>query len=245
MLAPRGWDDLFINGWDAEALKQLLGESGRFPSTSKRGLLFSGPYGTGKTTAALMVATLMEYGRAEEWSRDDYSWGYEFQGEFIHCCGDIQGPQITPHHIEFTSCGEIHANAVGSHLDDLRRRSFQGYGAGTFHASDRSHFILDELDCWSISTQEKLKGWMTNCPKWVVFYFTTNHPQKIERGVQDRCYNFQMKGASPQQRHQTILRDFPSLARVDQKKLLNKVSQRPSWRACEELAVETELKLGS
>jgi len=242
MLAPRGWDDLFIKGWDATALKQLLGGSRRFPSASKRGLLFSGPYGTGKTVASLMIASLMEYEKSELVFKDDLSWGYRYQGEFIHCCGDPKGEQTEPFQVEFTSCGEIHGNAVASHLDALTRRA-SSYGAGLFHGSDKSHFILDELDCWGISAQEKLKGWMTNSPPWVVFYLTTNHPQKIDGGVMDRCYQFKMEGGSPQKRQQMLISEFPFLARLDQERLLSEVTKRPSWRALEDLAVEIELKL--
>jgi hypothetical protein len=57
------------------------------------------------------------------------------------------------------------------------------------------YFVLDEIDNWTIRTQQTLKAAMNS--KNSVFIMTTNYIERIDAGIKSRSYLIQMDAAKP------------------------------------------------
>jgi len=66
----------------------------------------------------------------------------------------------------------------------------------SFNSSGNRYFILDELDNLTDAAQASLKAVM-NRPT-AIFILTTNHIDKIDKGVRDRCVVVDFNAAPPQ-----------------------------------------------
>jgi DNA polymerase III gamma/tau subunit len=63
--------------------------------------------------------------------------------------------------------------------------------------SNKHYFVLDEVDNLTDAAQASLKAAMN--VKTGIFVLTTNHIEKIEKGVLNRCILVEMNAAQPQQ----------------------------------------------
>jgi replication-associated recombination protein RarA len=63
--------------------------------------------------------------------------------------------------------------------------------------SNKHYFVLDEVDNLTDAAQASLKAAMN--VKTGIFILTTNHIEKIEKGVLNRCILVEMNAAQPQQ----------------------------------------------
>jgi len=80
---------------------------------------------------------------------------------------------------------------------DLMRKIEQQAVLISANYSDKHYFILDEIDNLTEAAQTSLKAAMN--VSTAVFILTTNHIDKIERGILNRSVLVEMNAASPQQ----------------------------------------------
>jgi DNA polymerase III delta prime subunit len=79
----------------------------------------------------------------------------------------------------------------------------------SFNFSDLHYFTLDEVDNMTAEAQQSLKSAM-NLP-CTAFILTTNHVDRVDKGVRDRCFLIEMNAAKSQlwlPRVQAILADY-------------------------------------
>jgi DNA polymerase III delta prime subunit len=79
----------------------------------------------------------------------------------------------------------------------------------SFNFSDLHYFTLDEVDNMTADAQQSLKSAM-NLP-CTAFILTTNHVDRVDKGVRDRCFLIEMNAAKSQlwlPRVQAILADY-------------------------------------
>jgi len=79
----------------------------------------------------------------------------------------------------------------------------------SFNSSDLHYFTLDEVDNMTADAQQSLKSAM-NLP-CTAFILTTNHVDRVDKGVRDRCFLIEMNAAKSQlwlPRVQAILADY-------------------------------------
>jgi DNA polymerase III delta prime subunit len=151
--------------------------SGRipFPLFGKNVLCLCGTYGTGKTTLARLLPKLLEQCPSRVASSRP---GALFEGEY-YC--------------DFTPCGSG-ANSV-TMMQDLKKRvaSDASYSGTGWH-----YEIFDEVDLLTAAAQASLKATITQASS-TVFIFTTNHLNKLDRGLVDRAHLIEMNQPSPQE----------------------------------------------
>lgn len=168
-LEPTALDDFAIS--DPESLNLLEGVvSGRFqfPAFGKNVLCLWGMYGTGKTTLARLLPTLFEQCPYRGASTRP---GSLFEGQ---------------HYWDFTACGSS-ANSV-SMMQDLKKR----VDADASYSSNGWHYeILDEVDLLTTAAQASLKATISQAVS-TLFILTTNHLNKLDRGLIDRAHLIEM-----------------------------------------------------
>lgn len=148
--------------------------SGRLPFPSlKNAICLWGTYGTGKTTLAEMLPTIIDAtGNMPPTSR-------------AHNLFDA------PQYWHVTQCG-FASNSVST-MQDLNKRS----NADT-HLSPKGYFyeILDEVDVLTPAAQASLKSTISFA-KSTIFLLTTNNPNKLDRGLVDRSFMIEMNQPNP------------------------------------------------
>ena len=94
-------------------------------------------------------------------------------------------------HYDFIQClmGEANGPQLMRRIDG--QSNFVSMNPSGFH-----YFVLDEVDNLTDAAQASLKA-MMNKPS-TVFVLTTNHVEKIEHGVRNRCVQIAMNAAAPE-----------------------------------------------
>lgn len=101
---------------------------------------------------------------------------------------------------------ESHRGGTGSGYE-IHRCAMGGDGAATVQKlvskselislthSGLHYFVLDEIDNWTLRTQQTLKAAMNH--EHTVFVMTTNYIERIDAGIKSRSYLIQMDAATP------------------------------------------------
>jgi len=104
---------------------------------------------------------------------------------------------------EFIRCRQgVNGTTVMNLIDNVAKLH-------SFNASGLHYFTLDEVDNMTADAQQSLKSAM-NYPS-TAFVLTTNHIERVDKGVRDRCFLIEMNAAKAQlwlPRMQAILADY-------------------------------------
>jgi replication-associated recombination protein RarA len=173
-LQPDSLDDFAISDPQSRTLLASL-TSGRlpFPAFGKNVICMWGTYGTGKTTLARLLPKLLEQSPARTPSPRP---GSNFSGEFYW---------------DFIACGSG-SNSVGL-INDLKKRieSDASYSEQGWH-----YEVFDEVDLLTDAAQASLKATISQAAS-TIFVFTTNHLDRIDRGLIDRAHLVEMNQPKP------------------------------------------------
>lgn len=148
-------------------LKSIVNGDLPFP-TQKSAICLWGTYGTGKTTLAEMLPMLLEA-----------------SADLIPSTRAVR-IFASQDYWHLTRCG------FGSHavtiMQDLHKR-----GQSDTRLSPKGYFyeILDEVDILTPAAQASLKSTISHADS-TIFIMTTNHPNKLDRGLVDRSYMIEM-----------------------------------------------------
>lgn len=148
--------------------------NGILPFPAQKGAIcLWGTYGTGKTTLAEMLPEMLEA-----------------TGN-LPASGRAHNLFATAEYWHVTQCGFV-SNSVST-MQDLDKRA-----KANTHLSPKGYFyeILDEVDILTPAAQASLKSTISFANS-TVFILTTNHLQKLDRGLVDRSYLIEMNQPAP------------------------------------------------
>lgn len=224
-------DVIFTKPSQREYLRHIVTGEVRFPNSHKRGFLLHGGNGSGKTTLAHLLPVLLEYQLATDDAKNAFDWQYDYAGETVSITRANGGkPSANAVSLQYRNCGESHNNASSAVMQELRKATAVNLSAIS-EGANLNHFVLDELDCWATASQAKLKGLITHCTDWSVFYITTNHLNKIEKGIRSRCIEIELNGGAEAEYLPLIRRQYPQLAGYDDSQLARVVTAAGGdWR---------------
>jgi DNA polymerase III delta prime subunit len=228
---------VFTSAAEERHLRRLVtGELG-FPSHAKSGVLLHGKYGTGKTTLAHLLASLLEYLHAYETDKQEHNWCYTYRSSQVSITPhQADKPAVTPASFTLINCGKHHSNSSTSVVQQIENVSNSNLRCG-FLAGNFNHFVLDELDCWSAAAQANLKGLITDSPAWNIFYVTTNKRYDIDEGIISRCINVELNGGEPAQHLRVLRQHYGHLASYTDEQLTGVVTASGGdWRELEDAA---------
>lgn len=172
-LIPNCFDDFLIsNSADHQKLEYILSRKLPFPFGGKSGVLLHGTWGTGKSTLASLLPKLIETAYSGTWDTNQ---------------GVGQMPPPEPDHVQevLFRCGGGLSSTVFTLAINKRNMHMPFW-----HNSQHDYYVFDEMDRLSPSAQQSLRSTM-DLPR-SMFFFTTNHLNKIDRGIVNRCHLVEM-----------------------------------------------------
>ena len=172
-LVPNCFDDFLIsNSADHQKLELILSRKLPFPLGGKSGILFHGTWGTGKSTLAALLPKLLETAYSDTWDMRQ---------------GVGQMPSPDPDHVQevLFRCGGGLSSTEFT-LAISKRNMHMPF----WHNSQHDYYVFDEVDRLSAGAQQSLRSTM-DLPR-SMFFFTTNHLNKIDRGIVNRCHLVEM-----------------------------------------------------
>ena len=177
LIAPQTLDDFaFSRPRDKRLLEFILNGRLHFPLSGKVGFCFWGGYGTGKTTFAQLLPSLLEKSGALRQVRQSAHFDTRYMPPSFNRCGVSAGNANTLLGIE------ARANDMSSQPTD----------------SGWNYEILDEVDLMQANTQAALKSIMTASTS-TIFLLTTNHLNKVDDGIKDRCHLIELNTPTQEQ----------------------------------------------
>ena len=226
----------FTNTSEATYVQRIVGGEVRFPSHSKSCFLLYGKYGSGKTTLAHMLPTLLEHQNAETSERQDNDWQYNYRSDATSVTPANTGkPALLPANFNTIDCGSHHSNAAISIIQDIEKKSRSDLSM-VLRAGRFNHFLIDELDCWGEPAQAKLKGLITSAPIWNVFYITTNSKGKIDEGIISRSIKLELNGRDLKFYLESVKKHFPHIASYSDNQLCEIINACDcDWRQVEDM----------
>lgn len=144
-------------------LEMLIDGTIPMPGT-KSGILLYGVYGTGKTTMANLLPGWLETAKTTQ------------------CLASTPIGQITD---TTQPVYNLHSCAQGQNGSTLMSLIQNQTSFVSWNSSNLHYVILDEVDLLTTAATASLKSIMNR--QDVAFILTTNHLNKIDRGVQNRC----------------------------------------------------------
>lgn len=159
---PAMLDDFPLMSHSRTKLEMIVDGTTPFPG-SKSGILLYGINGTGKTTMAELLPGWIETAGTTN-ALDNVS-----VGQLV----DATHPNYTLYPCAQGQNGSVLMGNIQTHT------SLVSWNTNNLH-----YVILDEVDLLTVAASASLKSIMNR--KSVVFILTTNHLNKIDRGVQDR-----------------------------------------------------------
>lgn len=170
---PQTLEDFPLMPQSRQKLKMILNGQIVFPD-QKKSLLLYGVYGTGKTTMAKLLPGWIETAKT--------SRGRENQS--VEKLMNTTKPNY-----------EIHPCASGQNGVSLINRIQMQTSYMSFNTSNLHYVILDEFDLLTDLAIASFKAIMNR--EDVVYILTTNHLNKVDRGVQDRSILIDMNAPPP------------------------------------------------
>ncbi len=172
-LTPNCLDDfLFSNPADRKKLALILQRKLPFPFGGKSGILLHGTWGTGKSTLAKLLPSLLETA---------------FSGTWDMAQGVGQMPAPVPDHSQtalFRCGGGLSSTAITQTVVKFNNH------LNFWHNTQHDYFVFDEVDRLTIGAQQSLRSTM-DLPR-CMFFFTTNYLSKIDPGIVNRCHLVEM-----------------------------------------------------
>jgi replication-associated recombination protein RarA len=134
----------------------------------KNAICLWGTYGTGKTTLAEMLPSMLE-------ATGNLAVSAHANGLFA-----------SQHYCHVTMCG-FGSNAVTT-MQDLHKRA---QSSVNISPKGYRYEILDEVDILTSAAQASLKSTVSHFNE-TIFIFTTNNPNKLDRGLVNRSFMIEM-----------------------------------------------------
>jgi DNA polymerase III delta prime subunit len=165
-------DFVFNDNVSRQTLEAIVNSVLPFPYMGKCGILLWGVNGTGKTTLATLLPSLLEQtakllpSKRTNHFRSDVFW-------------------------EVTPCRTGNNSVALLNTVDARCKDFKAWCASGWH-----YEVLDEVDMLTEQAQLSFKATMTHARN-TIFILTTNHINMIDRGIKDRCFLIEMNQPSP------------------------------------------------
>ena len=159
---PAMLDDFPLMSHSRTKLAMIIDGTSPVPG-SKSGILLYGIYGTGKTTMAELLPGWIETALTTNALKNTSA------GQLV----DATQPNYTLYSCAQGQNGSILMGNIQTYTSLV-----------SWNTSNLHYVILDEVDLLTVAASASLKSIMNR--KNVVFVLTTNHLNKIDRGVQDR-----------------------------------------------------------
>jgi DNA polymerase III delta prime subunit len=178
LIAPTSLDDFaFSRAADKALLEYILKGKLPFPMSGKVGFCLWGGYGTGKTTLARLLPSLLEASGVLQAKRQNAI--FDTRGGLLY---------------HFNRCGVSAGDA--DTLIDIEARANNFCSQPT--SSGWNYEIIDEVDLMQSKTQAALKSIMTTSTD-TIFLLTTNHLNKVDGGIKDRCHLIELNAPTQEQ----------------------------------------------
>jgi DNA polymerase III delta prime subunit len=171
-IEPQTLDELVLKPGTRRMLDLIVADTMPLCANSKSGLVLYGPPGTGKTTAARLLPGLLDTTLAKRPQNTSVGGWSNFFG----MTGVLK---------QEWSCGGGGGgtNRGVALITEIQNKVANGWRG----ASGYAYIILNEVDELNKDAMGSLRSLM-NRNQNVVFIFTTNHLDKLEEAVMDRCY---------------------------------------------------------
>jgi DNA polymerase III delta prime subunit len=187
-----------------------------FPSHNTKGLIFYGSYGSGKTLLANALPIFIEYAQATANDKVAYNFCYVYDGEIISITPNQTDREKFVLRQSFYGCGSLRASDVDALVEQIDNDMLNQKFVDCFTNQKYQYFVFDEFDTISTTSQQKLKALLTNTYfNKSIFIFTTNHFDKIDRGVVSRCKAISFLNANAEMYLPILAKYCPTVAHID------------------------------